>query len=353
MSTTLNPSEYLSEQNKILNELSNLENRSFETKKSYILRLRDTTRPLIESGYYEGLKLNDLCSFIYEKLLLNHGITVSRNDAFYELFTEEEKHHEKNPLSLRKRQKISSLPLEKQTGDRTIDTLKQFARADVKEPHDYEYTTYLKKIVEVSNQTLKHAESLLNKLGKAYLYSEKFDGVFPDKATLEEEIESVSGRKKKDLLELYELYKFSKSSIKDIEETIGVTADKIDELNEILAEQKYVSKKLDERNKITFLEKWNAIVANIETGISAIAKKLSVNKKHLTNNVRPTNNPVTGARNKHHDQISWFTHLRVVSPSGEKFVFDAKDYFDQQLERGKLHLSFRPLILKNCEVSLD
>ena len=74
MSTTLNPSEYLSEQNKILNELSNLENRSFETKKSYILRLRDTTRPLIESGYYEGLKLNDLCSFIYEKLIneINH-----------------------------------------------------------------------------------------------------------------------------------------------------------------------------------------------------------------------------------------------------------------------------------------
>lgn len=113
MSTTLNPSEYLSEQNKILNELSNLENRSFETKKLLYFTTKRHNK-LIESGYYEGLKLNDLCSFIYEKLLLNHGI-VSRNDAFYELFTEEEKHHEKNPLSLRKRQKISSLPLEKQT----------------------------------------------------------------------------------------------------------------------------------------------------------------------------------------------------------------------------------------------
>ena len=90
-----------------------------------------------------------------------------------------------------------------------------------------------------------------------------------------------------------------------------------------------------------------------KAGISAIAKKLGVNKKHLTNNVRPKENPVTHARNLHHDYINWFTHIEVTSPKGEVFVFDAKDYFDQQIERGKLNLPFKPMILRNCEIDTD
>jgi hypothetical protein len=52
----------------------------------------------------------------------------------------------------------------------------------------------------------------------------------------------------------------------------------------------------------------------------------------------------------HHNYIDWFTHIQVVSPSGEEFVFNAKEYFDKQLERGKLNVPFESLILKNCDI---
>lgn len=350
MSELVNPEEYLNSQRLILNELASLENKSFESKKSYIKRLREVTKPLIENGYYDGLKLNDLCSFIYDDLLKKHGVNISRNDAFYALFQENEKHSEKNPLSTKKRHKISSLPIEKQTGDKTIDILKQYARAEVREPHDYDVSNYLKLILEVSNQTTKQAESLLSKLGKSYFYVEQFEKQFKDLRLLEIEITELTGKKKKELDSVYQHYKNSKQTIEDIETSIGASTENINNLKNLLADQRFISKQLDERNKITFLEKWNAILANITLGVSAVAKKLGVNKKHLTNNVRPTQNPVTQNENKHHQYIDWFKAIEVTTPNGEKFVFDAKDYFDKQLERGKLNIPFKPLILKNSIV---
>lgn len=350
MSESINAEEYLLSQKDIINKLTSLENKSFETKKDYIVRLKEVTRPLIESGYYEGLRLNDLCSFIYDDLLKKHGVTVSRNDAFYALFDEAEKHSEKNPLSTKKRLKISSLPLDKQTGNTIIDKLKQFARAEVKEPHEYGTSIYLKLILEVSHQTIKQAESLLSKLGKAYFYVQQFEMQFSDLKILEVEIADSTGRKKKDLEACYEHYKHCKQLIIDIESGIGETDKKINDLKETLASQRHISKQLDERNKITFLEKWNAIIANISLGVSAVAKKLGVNKKHITNNVRPTQNPVTQNKNMHHEYIEWFKAIKITTPNGEELIFDAKEYFDEQIERGKLNLPFKPLVLSNSKI---
>ena len=350
MSNLINFDEYVNAQKKIINELASLETKSFETKKSYILRLKEVTRPLIENGYYDGVKLNDLASFIQTELLSKQGIEYPTNgNAYYNLFSEEEK-REYN--STKSRNKISSLPIEKQTGDKTVDRLKQYARAEVKQPEQYEYSDYLNKIIEVANQTTKQAESLLSKLGRSYFFIEKFNETFPDKSKLKIEIESTNGKKQKELQALHKYYLDCSATIKLIESEIGITNDKIDELNETLSTQKFASKQLDERNKITFLEKWNSIAANITLGISAIAKKLSVNKKHLTNNVRPTSNPVTGNKNMHHEYIDWFKHIQIRTPNGETFTFDAKDYFDKQIERGKLNVKFEPLILSNARIEL-
>lgn len=348
MSNLINFDEYVQAQKKIINELSTLENKSFETKRSYILRLKEVTRPLIENGYYDGVKLKDLASFIQTELLSKQGIDYPTNgNAYYSLFNDDEKREYGN--STKSRNKISSLPIEKQTGNKVIDRLKQYARAEVKQPERYEYSDYLNKIVEVANQTTKQAESLLSKLGRSYFFIEKFDETFPDKSKLKQEIEQTNGKKQKELEALHKYYLDCTATIKLIESEIGSTNDKIDELNETLSNQKFASKQLDERNKITFLEKWNSIAANIQLGISAIAKKLSVNKKHLTNNVRPVSNPVTGNKNMHHEYIDWFKHIQIVTPNGETFTFDAKDYFDRQIERGKLNVPFTPLILSNAK----
>ena len=70
-------------------------------------------------------------------------------------------------------------------------------------------------------------------------------------------------KKSRDLDELLKFYESCKNTIKIIESEIKDPGKKVTELNELLAEQRFISKQLDERNKITFLEKCNAIVANI------------------------------------------------------------------------------------------
>ena len=343
--------EFVIAQNKILAELEGLEGKSFETKTKYIIRLREVTRPLIEAGYYEGVKLQDMASFIQKDLLGKHGISYNTSGDYYGLFLEDEKHSEKNPMSSRSREKISSpLPLEKQTGDDVIDKLKQAARSGESLPPSYPIQLYLEKVIDVSSETIKQSESLIRKLGSAFYFIDRFDKVFPNKQELKNELKNTAGKKSKELEELYNHYLSCDSLIEDIESGVGSTTDKIEKLNETLSIQKFNSKQIDERSKITFLEKWNAIIAEIEIGISAIAKKLGVNKKHLTNNVRPKENPVTGAKNMHHNYIDWFKHISITTPNGETFTFDAKAYFDKQLERGKLNIPFETLILKNCDV---
>ena len=344
MSGQINVQEYISAQKRILSELESLENKSFESKTSYIKRLIDVTRPLIENDYYDGVKLQDLASFIQKELLPKHNISYNNSSDYYALFKEDEKREYNSSKS---RNKISSLPINKHTGNKIIDRLKQYARAEINQPENSKYTAYFSKIMETSNQTSKQAESLLSKLGKAYFFIGKFNETFPNEQDFMKLKEQ--NKKSKDLSELYDFYESCKSTILSIE-SINNLELKITELDEIIAEQRFVSKQIDERNKITFLEKWNSIVANIELGISAIAKKLSVNKKHLTNNVRPVQNPVTQVKNMHHEYIDWFTHLQVRTPNGETFTFDAKDYFDKQIERGKLNLKFNQLVLKNCDV---
>ena len=349
MSELENVEEYVKSTNNILQELSTLEGKSFATKTEYIVRLREVTRPLIESGYYPGIKLSDMASFIQNDLLVKHKISYNNSGDYYALFKDEEKHTEHN--SSRTRDKISSpLPIEKQTGDETIDKLKQAARSGEAIPLDYQYQKYLEKIIDVSSETIKQSESLIRKLGSAFYFIDKFDKEFPDKKELQTELRSTGGKKQKELSELYTHYLSCEDVIKDIESGIGSTQNKIDELNETLATQKFISKQIDERSKITFLEKWNTIIAEIEIGISAIAKKLGVNKKHLTNNVRPKENPVTGSKNMHHFYINWFKHLSITTPDGKTFIFDAKNYFDKQIERGKLNIPFEPIILKNCDI---
>lgn len=343
--------EYVLEQKKILNDLSNLETKDYETKKQYIFRLSEVTRPLVEAGYYEGVKLADMASFIHKELLTKHNVTYPDNGAYYAIFKDDEKHSEKNPMSTRSREKISSpLPLEKQTGDDIIDKLKQAARSGESLPSSYPIQMYLEKIIDVSSETIKQSESLIRKLGSAFYFIDRFDKAFPNKQELKNELKNTAGKKSKELEELYNHYLSCDSLIEDIESGVGSTTDKIEKLNETLSIQKFNSKQIDERSKITFLEKWNAIIAEIEIGISAIAKKLGVNKKHLTNNVRPKENPVTGAKNMHHNYIDWFKHISITTPNGETFTFDAKAYFDKQLERGKLNIPFESLILKNCDV---
>lgn len=354
MSELENLDEYLLTQKSILEELSHIESKDFETKEKYIIRLKEVTRPLVEAGYYSGIKVIDLASFIQKNLLEKHNITYPDNGRYYSLFGDDEK-HSKSEGSTLCRKIISPLPLEQQTGNDIIDDLKYTERNGQDLPTT-EFTKYFQLIFDVSSEIVKQTESIAKKYGNAFAYESHFDRFFPDKGELEREIESSVGKKKKELQERYDVYNHCKTVIFDIENSIDNLFEKQRELLDIKAEQKHTSKLLDERNKITFIEKWNAIICSKldGLGISAIAKRLGIDKKHMTNNIIPTHNPITvggkQTENKHHNMISWFQAINIVTPSGETFTFNAKEYFDKQIERGKLNLPFKDLVLSNSRV---
>jgi hypothetical protein len=236
--------EFVQAQNKILAELEGLEGKSFETKTQYIIRLREVTRPLVESGYYEGVKLQDMASFIQKELLDKHGISYVASGRYYSLFQEDEKHNEKNPMSSRQRDKISSsLPIEKQTGNDIIDQLKQAARSGEKLPQAYLPHQILEKIIDMSNETTKQSESLIRKLGASFYFTEKFDKQFPDKRELERELKNTAGKKTKDLEELYTYYKACENTIQSIESELS-DHNMLASLKETLATQKLVYQQL-------------------------------------------------------------------------------------------------------------
>ena len=114
MSQTINTDEYIKEQTKILSQLENLESTEFMTKKEYILKLKEVTRPLVLAYYYPDTKLNDLCSFI-QQTLEKYNISYPRT-KLPELFNDDEKRTYK------------SVKTNVTTGDKSVPPLKQKPR---------------------------------------------------------------------------------------------------------------------------------------------------------------------------------------------------------------------------------
>lgn len=342
--------DYVDLQTKLITEITDSESLNFSTIKAKIKRMKEITTVLIQKGYYgEDKKIGHLRSIIIEVLKpYNPSFIVNRSGWFYELFEE----HESNKDNANLAQNISSLPIEKQTGNKIIDKLKEIERNGFEIPETKQYN-YLKLIVDTSNETNKQALSIISKYGNALSYCSSFDREFNDIGLFEKNLEQSSGKLKKDLQERYDAYRRSQQIIYDIEDSLKNKDEKEIELRNVFAEQKAISKQLDERNKITFVEKWNIILCEScksILGISAIAKRLGIDKKHISNNIKPKENPVTKSPNLHHEYIDWFRAVRIRSPSGEDFIFDMKDWADRQIERKKLDLPFDTLVLKTHDI---
>ncbi len=87
-----NIEEYLKRQNELLDRLTQINNEDYKTKREIIQELIDATRPLFEAGYYQWKKWF-FASFIYQQLE-QYNIEYPRNQAFYQLFEDNEKREE-------------------------------------------------------------------------------------------------------------------------------------------------------------------------------------------------------------------------------------------------------------------
>ncbi len=132
--------------------------------------------------------------------------------------------------------------------------------------------------------------------------------------------------------------------------TAGIIIQSLPDANEILQTAKSetstlnaLDKKIDGRSKITEFMKLKAIILeNIEYTIAHVANLLGkfcttcercegVTPKHFTNNIKKTENPQTGNKNKHWNHIRWFSSINFKCGKCDNVnIVDINDWFTRQ-----------------------
>lgn len=91
---------------KILTELQNIENQGWDKKKERIARYVENSRILLNANKLPVGNKKEFASYMFEKI--TEYTTISRNDSFYLLFSEEEKKGEMSRIVAQKATNISS-----------------------------------------------------------------------------------------------------------------------------------------------------------------------------------------------------------------------------------------------------
>lgn len=343
--------EQIKAQRDILEKLSNFDTDSFKTKKQYIEELKDVTRPLIESGYYENVKLDDFCSFIGD-LLEKYNISYSRK-KLPALFEDNEKRvYTKEKTNVTDGDNCNSSPPESEGIEGIIRQLNR-ARTRAYDDIDYDYGKKINRMVDASQRNADHLTIIRKRLFTARYFTDYFE-----KNYTIESFEKMIKQYPKDVREqLTDILAAYHASVLLQSETELNIAENYDDgtIREIEARQDHTSKNLDER---IILSTWEKITIFFAMTAGKIAKgycaKLNgIDKKHITNNIMPQANPVTGTRNKIHDimRMSWFKTMRVQCAKCKHVnTFDATQKIEEDLSRSKLSLQAEPTVLVNCEV---
>ena len=350
--TTINIDEQIKARNKILENLAYLNKESFAKKKDYIIQLKDVERPLVLSGYYPDVSLSDLCSHI-GKTLTERNIEYS-SGHLAELFDDDEKrtqHRSNNspdggvsnspPLEPTEDSIIGQLDfLEKQIG-KSYDTMVDYAPADK-----------LNTLEIISAKHTAHLKSFIKKLYTAHHFVDSFERTFGDADAAEITLKGLPKKQRERLDALYNIYNASNLLIAEMESSlVDITTNTI---KEIQADQLITSREIDERNKLSTWEKLTITLARLNGKISKnfTARLHGVDKKHLSNNIEPVINPLTGKKNKHHDifEMPWFKTMRVVCTCGKENIFDATQKIEEDLIRNSLDLQSKPTVLVNVKV---
>ena len=290
------------------------------------------SRPLIKSGLIKGLKQKDLATYINAKLIEN-GIKYVRNERFYDLFTENEKHseygsklssttvraHEHNFVGTENEKKC-------ECGDMIVYG-KHYTPAAVEIDDEPETTHYdidmtEKKIKdEVDPYANPHTEMLIRQANLC-----KDMG-----ALLEDQVKK------------YYRYKPIAESIEQIY-TEEMCKKLIEDVKSAEAKMIHAEKQQDIRQKVGEFEKLMAYILEETTyNVAKVAKLIGITPKHMTNNVTPEVKKMI-------DEFNWFKTLTVVLPKdmkkGDMLGIDIADWYNHMLVRKDLALEMRQPILK-------
>jgi len=342
----INIDEQIKQQSRILTDLADLDAKNFTTKKDYIIQLKDVTRPLILSGYYQDMHLSDFCSLISD-ILEKYNISYPRT-KLPELFDDDEKRvynkggnnvtksdNEIVPLSTEDRGIIGQLDfLEKQIG-KSYDSM------------DTDPADKLDQLESIAAKSVSHIKSFTKKLFQAHHFVDSFEKQF-DIDEIDKILQGLPKKQRNRLEVLSTIYHANILMITEMESNlIDIT-----QIKELQAKQKIISRDIDERNKISSWEKLMIVLVMKAADIAKnqCARLTGIDKKHITNNIYPEQSPTeTKTKNKHHDYISYFKQI-TIKLGGKDYTFDLTRWFDEQVERKKLNLEFKPLVLETAKV---
>ena len=289
MSLTSKDYEFLQEKaQKILQDLKTVDDHEWRKKKELIAEYVITNRQLLKANKLPIENNQNFCSFIVLNLN-NRGITVNRNGAFYDLFSDDEKGNQgiKNRLEV---ENISS--------DFTMNEQVQKLNNAKPEIQD-EYTQYL----EFASVSLLQASKIME-----------------------------------DILEKYGDYR------KEIQEGLQEPISELMQTEkELRAQLEHIAGNLDLRNKARDFKKIKALLLEkVEYNIAKVAQLIHVSPKHLSANVM---------RNEQDDlmeKAKWFDVIDVKCSCGKENSIDIADWFNKQVERMTLSLPFKkPTITHN------
>ena len=226
--------------------------------------------------------------------------------------------------------------LEKKIGKR-YDTMPDYAAADK-----------LQTLENIASKSVSHVKTFTRKLLQANYFVDAFDKQFADDEACREVMQGLPRKQKARLENLLAIYDASVLLISEMESNLA----QIKDIKEVQAMQAVTSKDIDERSKLTNWEKLTIWLAMKADGVAKnrCAKLNNIDKKHITNNIYPRISPTeTKTVNKHHDYVSWFKTITILL-DGKTHTFDIARWFDEQVERKKLSLEFKPLVVATARV---
>ncbi len=315
--TTTDLEQYAKKQVQVIETLHLIDQQDYETKKEYVIRLIEVTRPLVHSGRIPGVKPNQLAEHISSVLTMNN-ISYSRTgEYFYSLFEENEKHSHGTNLSSHVFEnhehefKVSSdprlticecgqiifnnLPYDVQPVKE--DPVAEKMEAKVKEMTYDEFSDpiseYFARIKLNCNLLAKIAQDLLD----------KFWGDDP----------SVTGVLKDFYPQPQLLAKDQKS---------------------LQAKLLHIAKLTDFRHKIGPFEKIKALLLMETTfNVAKVARMLHITPKHATNNILKNSSQMR-------DTLDWFNEIDVMCPNCKTHhSVSLGHWYDEQLIRKEIGLT--------------
>ena len=310
-----------------MRKLHEADARDYKTKKELVTKLVEVSRKMVGLELIQGVKVNDLSSYINGRLD-EYGIKFPRNQDFYNLFSEKEKReYGTNSISMSRRNHEHNFEKFDEWTKKCECGIIQFCGINYEkkiEPIEHTTEDYAKELLQAETRIEKKTAAQVDPFENPI--TEYFQRIHYNALDLADIAD--------DLVKKY----YSNQDIgKIMEGAINLKMDKLlDEQKSLEAKLIHMKKLADFRQKIGEFEKIKAIILEKSTyNVAKVAKMLSITPKHMTNNI---------IRNldefKRH--MKWFRSVFIkCDKCNNSIQFDMADWYNEQIIRKNLDMELR------------